>query len=200
MVSGGSSACRSRGRRDAMPKSCESDFPARWIHQDICRLEVLVDEATPVELCEGRNDRNGQSQEATQLHRRAEQPVERLAPGSSSISIVRPRSRINASGRTAQAPSNSSFNAYSWASRSRATGAGCSAASFTIRTSVRLPSAFRRRARQKTRSPSSHKTSRLSSSPRIREDTFICGTPEAGRHLAEKGRKVFVCLDWPVYS
>ena len=71
--SGGSGACRSRGRREAIPK------PGPRVHQDVCRLDVLVDEAPPVDLCESRRDRDGEVQKVAHFHGRPEQPVERLA-------------------------------------------------------------------------------------------------------------------------
>jgi len=37
----------------------ELDLSGRAVHQDIGRLDVLVDEAAPVDLCEDRSDRNG---------------------------------------------------------------------------------------------------------------------------------------------
>ena len=40
-----------------------------------------MDEAALVELREGRSDGDGQAQKAAQFHRRAEQPVQRLAGG-----------------------------------------------------------------------------------------------------------------------
>ena len=44
-------------------------------------LDVLVDEAAPVDLCEGRSDRDGEAQKAQHLHGRPEQSVKRLAAG-----------------------------------------------------------------------------------------------------------------------
>src|ERR1700722_2240292 len=108
--------------------------------------------------------------------------------------MVWPRSRINASGRTAQAPSHSSFNAYSCASRSRLTAEGCSAESLTIKTLPSLPSAFSRGSRQKIRSPSSHKTSRRSSLLGPREDTFPAGLQSLAGRLHETGAEVLVGL------
>jgi hypothetical protein len=49
--------------------------------QDIGRLDVLVDEAAPVDLCERRSDRDGEAQKAPHLHGHPEQSVQRLAVG-----------------------------------------------------------------------------------------------------------------------
>ena len=59
----------------------ELDLSGRAVHQDIGRLDVLVDEAALVDLAEGRGDRDGEAQKAPHLHGRAEQSVERLAAG-----------------------------------------------------------------------------------------------------------------------
>ena len=57
----------------------EPDLSARAVHQDIGRLDVLVDEPGLVDLAQGDRDADGEVQEASHLHRRAEQPLERLA-------------------------------------------------------------------------------------------------------------------------
>jgi hypothetical protein len=72
-----------------------------------------VHEAVPVDLREGAGYGDGEAQKAAHFHGRAEQPLGRLAPGSSSRRTVCPRSRTSDSGRTARAPSSSSFNPYS---------------------------------------------------------------------------------------
>ena len=79
MVSGGSGACRSRGQARGDAEPGEPHLSIRAVHQDIGRLDVLVDEAALVELAQSRGDADGQAQEASYLHGRAEQPVERLA-------------------------------------------------------------------------------------------------------------------------
>ena len=106
-------------------------------------------------------------------------------PGSSNTSMVRPRSRPSSSGRTAQAPSNSSFNPYSWARRARLAGDGCSAAGSTASTAPGLPSAPRRHARQKTRSPSSHKTWGV---------IFLSADPKGWVQLPHSAGKVVVAI------
>src|SRR5262245_61158781 len=58
----------------------EPHFSARPIHQDMARLEVLVDEASLVDLGEGHGDADGEAQERSRLHRAAEEPGERFAP------------------------------------------------------------------------------------------------------------------------
>ena len=54
MVSGGSGDWRSRGRREAMPNPVSRTSPSRAVHQDIGRLDVLVDEAALVDLAQSR--------------------------------------------------------------------------------------------------------------------------------------------------
>jgi hypothetical protein len=51
------------------------------IHQNIRRLDVLMDEAALVNLSKGRGETDGEGQEASQRHRLSEQPMERLAAG-----------------------------------------------------------------------------------------------------------------------
>jgi hypothetical protein len=53
----------------------------RAVHQDIGRLDVLVDEAAPVDLCEGPGDRDSDAQKTPHLHGHPEQSVQRLAAG-----------------------------------------------------------------------------------------------------------------------
>jgi hypothetical protein len=59
----------------------ELDRSGGAVDQDIGWLDVLVDEATSVDLGEGRSDRDGEVQEAPHLHGQAEQSVQRLAAG-----------------------------------------------------------------------------------------------------------------------
>ncbi len=63
MTSGGSGAWRSRGRRDAMPKPSEPDLAGRRVDEHIGRLDVLVDQAPPVELAQRDREANGDAQE-----------------------------------------------------------------------------------------------------------------------------------------
>ena len=49
------------------------------VHQDIGRLDVLVDEAALVRLAQRGDDADGEAQEASRLHRRADQSLERFA-------------------------------------------------------------------------------------------------------------------------
>jgi hypothetical protein len=99
-------------------------------------------------------------------------------PGSSSTSVLLPRSRSNASGRTAHGPSSASFKLYSWARRLRQLRLGWSDAGTTASTGLSLPSSASRQVLQKTRSLSAHKTlRRLSGSASRREDRFNCRTP-----------------------
>ena len=60
-------------------------------------------------------------------------------PGSSSMSMLPPRSRSSARGRTAHAPSNTSFKPYSWARLSRQLGLGCSEAGTTASMALGSP-------------------------------------------------------------
>jgi hypothetical protein len=46
----------------------ELDLSGRAVHQDIGRLDVLVDEAAPVDLCEDRSNRDAEAQKAPHLH------------------------------------------------------------------------------------------------------------------------------------
>ena len=64
-------------RGDAEPG--EPRPSVRAVHQDIGRLDVLVDEAALVRLAHGRGDADGEAQEASRLHRFAHEPLQRLA-------------------------------------------------------------------------------------------------------------------------
>ena len=64
-------------RGDAEPG--EPRPSVRAVHQDIGRLDVLVDEAALVRLAQRGGDADGEAQEASRLHRRADQPLERFA-------------------------------------------------------------------------------------------------------------------------
>ncbi len=120
-----------------MPKPVSRTCAVGADHQDIGRLDVLVDEAALVDLaerrrrCRWRGARSVSSSMGVPSSRASGSP-----PGSSSTSMVRPPSRTNSSGRTAHALSSSSFNAYSWARRSRLEGGGCSAAGSTASTAT----------------------------------------------------------------
>ena len=77
MVSGGSGAGRF-GIASRLLRASEPDFAGRAVHEDVGRLDVLVDEAVPVHLAESAGNADGQMQEASQLQGRPEQPGERL--------------------------------------------------------------------------------------------------------------------------
>ena len=64
-------------RGDAEPGEPRPSVGA--VHQDIGRLDVLVDEAALVRLAERRGDADREAQEALRLHRFADEPLERLA-------------------------------------------------------------------------------------------------------------------------
>src|SRR5208337_3715487 len=57
----------------------EPRLSVRAIHQDIGRLDVLVDKGALVRLAHGRRDADGEAQEASRLHRFAHEPLQRLA-------------------------------------------------------------------------------------------------------------------------
>jgi hypothetical protein len=57
----------------------ELDLSGAAVDKNIRRLDVLMDEATPVDLREGRSDRDGEPQKVLHLHGHAEQSVQRLA-------------------------------------------------------------------------------------------------------------------------
>src|SRR5215472_15920049 len=52
---------------------------ARHVHQDIRWLDVLVDQAPPMDVLERRSDSEGDMQDLSYLKRPPQQPVERLA-------------------------------------------------------------------------------------------------------------------------
>ena len=64
-------------RSDA--ETSKLDCSGRRVHHDICRLDVLVDEAAPVDLCESRRDPDGEAQKVAHFHGRPEPPLQRLA-------------------------------------------------------------------------------------------------------------------------
>ena len=66
-----------QARREA--EAGEPHLSVGAVHQDIGRLDVLVHEAALMDLAQGRGDLDGEAQEASHLHRGAEQPGERLA-------------------------------------------------------------------------------------------------------------------------
>ena len=66
-----------KSRCDA--ETSEPYLSARAVHQDVRRLDLLVDEAALMDAAQGRGDADGEAQEASHLHRRAQDPVERIA-------------------------------------------------------------------------------------------------------------------------
>ena len=60
-------------RGDAEPG--EPRPSVRAVHQDIGRLDVLVNEAALVHAGQRRGDADGKAQEASRLHRRADEPL-----------------------------------------------------------------------------------------------------------------------------
>ena len=81
MTSGGTGAWCSRGRREAMPKPVSHTPPLAGVHQDVGRLDVLVDQPACVHLGDGVGKRDGDAQERRDIQRLAEQPLERLPAG-----------------------------------------------------------------------------------------------------------------------
>ena len=79
MVSGGSGACRSRDRRDAMPNPVSRTCPSAQSHHNVSWLDVFVDEPALMKLAQSRGNSDSQAQEASYLHGLTEQTVERLA-------------------------------------------------------------------------------------------------------------------------
>jgi hypothetical protein len=51
------------------------------VHQDICRLDILVNQASLMHLAERRRQRNRDVQEMRRVERPAKQPIERRTPG-----------------------------------------------------------------------------------------------------------------------
>ena len=81
MTSGGAGAWRSRGRREAMPKARKPRLAGYGVHQNIRRLDVLMDEAALVNLGKRRGDADGEAQKRHNLQGLPEEPQQRLAAG-----------------------------------------------------------------------------------------------------------------------
>ena len=81
MISGGSGACRSRGRREAMPKPVSQTSPVVRLTRILAGLMSLWTRPRWWTLPSAAAIADGEAQKAPHLHRRAEQPVERLAAG-----------------------------------------------------------------------------------------------------------------------
>jgi hypothetical protein len=65
------------GRRKA--EASESHLSVGAVHQDIGWFDILVHETALMNLAQGCSDLDGEAQEASHLHRCADQPGERLA-------------------------------------------------------------------------------------------------------------------------
>ena len=78
MNSGGSGDWRSRGRREAMPKPVSRTARCR-VDEDIGWLDVLMDEPASVELTECAGQGHCESEKLSDLHRLADEAIERLA-------------------------------------------------------------------------------------------------------------------------
>ena len=61
-----------------MPNPVSRDFAVGAVHQNVGRLEVLVDKIALVQLAHRHGDADGETQEAPDLQGGAEQPLERL--------------------------------------------------------------------------------------------------------------------------
>src|SRR5262245_33624403 len=59
-------------------ESRQPHLAGRVVEQNVGRLDVFMDEAAPVKLADSRGNSDGEAQEASDLHRHAEQPVNRL--------------------------------------------------------------------------------------------------------------------------
>ena len=81
MNSGGSGDLSLARKSRRYSEAGEPYLIARSVHQNIGGLDVLVDEAALVHLAKGRRDADGDAQETSHLHRRAEEPAEQLAAG-----------------------------------------------------------------------------------------------------------------------
>ena len=79
MISGGSGACRSRGRREAMPNPVSRTCRSPQFTRMLAGFRSLWTRPRWWSLAQGRGDAEREAQEALQLHGRAEQPLERLA-------------------------------------------------------------------------------------------------------------------------
>ena len=65
-----------------MPKPVSrTSLSAGSVHQNIGRLDILVDEAALVHLADSCGHADGEAQETPNLHRHAEEPAEQLAAG-----------------------------------------------------------------------------------------------------------------------
>ena len=168
-----------------MPNPVSRTAPLAAIHQDVGRFDVLVDEPAPDgRLPRAARCRCARCRKRSHLHRRAEQPVERLAArilqhqhGPTAV-----RGRAPAAAPPTLRPARPSIHIRAQGDRG-SSGVGCSAAGSTASTAMRLPSARRRHPRQKTRCPpSSHKTWKLSSSLLSNgKNRSNCRTPSASR-------------------
>src|SRR5258705_5989258 len=155
MVSGGAGDCRSRDRREAIPKPVSLTSPVVRFTRILAGLMSLWTRprrwtwvrAGAIAMARRRKLR-------TSMGAPSNRPSGSLWV-SSSTSMVRPRSRTSSSGRNAHAPSSSAFRLYSRAKRWSAGGVECSAAGSPTSTGPGPPSAWLSPL-QKTRSPSSH--------------------------------------------
>ena len=99
-------------RRDAEAREPDPFIGAA--DQNVGRLYILVDEAALMDLAQGRSDVDREPQESVSNSQGEPSSLARGSPpGSSSTSMVWPRSRSNSSGRTAHSASSSSFKPYS---------------------------------------------------------------------------------------
>jgi hypothetical protein len=79
MNSGGSGACRSRGRRDAMPNPVSLTSPVARFTRIFAGLIILVQKLALIRLAKRGDDAERNFQEAAHRHRRAGPTVQRLA-------------------------------------------------------------------------------------------------------------------------
>ena len=81
MTSGGAGGLMLARQTRGDAEAGEPDVAACDVDQDIGRLDVLVDEAMPVDLADCGRERDRDAQELRHIHRLAEQLIERLAAG-----------------------------------------------------------------------------------------------------------------------
>ena len=77
IISGGSGAWRSRGRRDARPKPVRTDMTG-FIDQHMGRLDVLVDEALLVDFAKSSRQADGKPQKASNFKGASGHSLEQL--------------------------------------------------------------------------------------------------------------------------
>ena len=170
-----------QARGDAEPG--QPDRAARPIHQDMGRLDVLVDEPPLMQPGDRRDQTEREAQEAApppSAGRAAAPAARRPGPPAPAWSD-RVRGRAPAAAPPTLRPAHPSVRIREQGDRGWPVAGAPRRAARPARRR-RWPSARRRHPRQNTRSPSSHKTWRLSSSsPPNGKNRSNCRTPSASR-------------------